>query len=134
MKQRNALKRGFTLIEIMIVVLIGGILMAMGLAGYQFLKQAKVKQNDTKLATVDTYLELYHQRLGEYPQELNELIEGPQKPALQRKWAEAMAKPDELVDPYGHPFEYERTPKGYELYSRGSTGEARIYSKASQEQ
>ena len=91
----------------------------------------------SKLAAGDALLEQYNTRMGEYPTELNELIEGPQKDQLRRKWAEAIADQIDLVDGWNQPFVYILNPKGtrppYDLYSIGSKGESRILSPRSQE-
>lgn len=133
-KIRNA-KEGMTLVEIMIVVFIGALLMAGAFWGWRLLQNVYEQQTYQKLAALDTAIELYSKRLGEYPRDLTNLIEGPQDPKLKKKFGQAFIKEDELKDAWGQEFVYELLPKGsrppYELYSRGSTGEAKIFSPGS---
>src|SRR5262245_49423379 len=91
-------KPGFSLIEIMIVVMIIAVLMALALGGMRWLQRAKLTATETKLTALDSMLELYDSRIGEFPSDLRELIDGPSKPALQKKWAEAIAHEDDLTD------------------------------------
>ncbi len=135
-KRRNH-KNGFSLIEIMIVILIIGVLAAVAFGGFAFLQRAKATATDSKLATLDSALESYNLRLGQYPTELRELVEGPSDAKLQRKWGEPLANENDLKDGWSQEFVYQVNPKGtrppYELYSIGSTGNAQIRSPVSRE-
>lgn len=135
MKSSN--RQGFTIIEIMIVVMIIGIIAAGAFAGMRYLQRVKEQSARTKLAAVDTMLEQYNTLIGEYPAELQELVDGPSKPQFQRRWGEQLAQTDELRDPWGQQFVYSVNPKGsrppYELYSTGSKGDAQIFSPVSQQ-
>lgn len=136
-RKKRILKEGFSLIEIMIVILIIGVLAAGAFVGFRLLKQARESATNTTLANLDAAIEMYNTRLGEYPTDLHELVEGPQKPNLQRKWGEPLADEKSLKDAWGHDIVYQLNPKGaippYELYSIGSTGTAKIYSPVSRE-
>jgi general secretion pathway protein G len=123
----------FTLIEVMIVMLIGGLIMAAAFAGFRFYASAKINETDRKLAALDTVLESYHIRMSEYPDSLNQLVEGPTKPNLVRKWAESMAQESDLRDAWNQPLVYERTANGYDLYSKGSKGTSQQRSARSKE-
>ncbi len=128
---RQTIKKGFTLIEIMIVIMIIGVLAAGAFGGMRYLQRVKVSTTRNKLVTVRTMLEEYNTLVREYPTELQELIDGPSKPQLQKRWGEALAAEDELVDAWKQPFVYTLNPKGtrppYDLYSIGSKGDAQIY-------
>lgn len=121
----------------MIVVMIIGVLAAAAFGGLRYLQQVKLSTTRQKLAAIDTMLEQYSNTVGEFPTELQELIDGPSKPQLQRRWGEAIASETELEDSWKQPFVYSLNPKGtrppYELYSIGSKGDAQIYSPRSQE-
>lgn len=131
------LKKGFSLIEIMIVIMIIGVLLAGVFGGLRWLQRAKLSTTTTKLAALDTMLEQYNTQLSEYPADLRELVEGPQKPGLQKKWGEPIAAESDLSDAWNQPFVYTLNPKGtrppYDLYSIGSKGDAQIRSPRSQE-
>ena len=133
----NVVRKGFSLIEIMIVVLIIGVLMAGAFGGMRYLQRVRVQTTRSKLASVDQMLEQFNVTVGEYPTELQELVDGPSKPQMQRRWGEALAEEDELRDSWGHEFVYTVQPKGsrpaYELFSIGSKGDSQIFSTRSQE-
>jgi general secretion pathway protein G len=129
---------GFTIIEIMIVIMIIGIIAAGAFGGMRYLQRVKESTTRTRLAAVDTMIEQYHTTIGEYPTELQELVEGPtSKPQLQKRWGESIATADELRDAWQQEFVYSVSPKGsrppYELYSIGSKGDSQIFSPRSQE-
>lgn len=132
----SSAKQGFSLVEIMIVILIIAVLMAGALGGMRYLQRVKVSTTKTKLASLDTTLEQYRVDIGEYPTDLQELMDGPSKPQLQKRWAESLASEDDLLDAWANDLMYTLFPKGtrppYELYSGGSTGDARILSPRSQ--
>ncbi len=133
-------RAGFSLIELMIVILIIGVLMAGVLGGMRYLQQAKLSTTETRLKALDTALEAYNTRIGTYPQDLEELVEGPKQPELARKWGGIpLIDQKELSDGWNQPFHYQVNAKGtrppYELYSVGAQGEANpkpVYSPQSQ--
>lgn len=130
-------KQGFTIIEIMIVVMIIGVLAAGAFGGMRYLQRVKEQTTKTKLAAVDTMLEQYNTSVGEYPTDLQELVDGPSKPQLKKRWGEAISTEEELRDAWQNELVYEVQPKGarppYLLYSIGSKGDSQIFSPRSQE-
>ncbi len=130
-------KSGFSLIEIMIVIMIIGVLAAGTFGGLRWLQRAKLTTTETKLAALDTMIEQYSTTIGEYPLDLQEIVEGPSKPQLQKRWQEPIASEEDLMDSWRQPFVYTLNPKGtrppYELYSIGSKGDAQILSPRSKE-
>ncbi len=129
--------RGFSIIEIVIVITIIGILTAATLGGLRWLQKAKLTTTETKLAAMDLTIEQYNTTMGEYPTELRELIDGPSKQNLQKRWQEPFATEDDLNDGWKHAFVYSLNPKGtrppYELYSKGAAENSRILSPRSRE-
>lgn len=136
-KRKLSNRSGFTIIEIMIVFMIIGIIAAGAFGGMRYLQRVKESTTRTRLAAVDTMIEQYHTTVGAYPAELQELVDGPSQPQLQKRWGEPIATQDELKDAWQQEFVYAAAPKGsrppYELYSIGSKGDAHIYSPRSQE-
>ena len=130
-------KKGFTIIEIMIVIMIIGVLAGMAFQGFRYLRGVKVQQTKTKLAALDTMIENYHTDIREYPADLQELIEGPSKPQIQRRWVGSIASQEDIEDAWTKPFVYTLNPRGsrppYDLYSTGPEGEDTIYSPVSQQ-
>lgn len=133
--QKASLKKGFSIIEIVIVIAIIGVLAAAAFGGLRYLQKAKLTATNNKLAAMDSSIETYNTMIGEYPTDLRELVEGPSKQNLQRRWQEPISVEDDLKDSWGQDFVYSLNPKGtrppYELYSQGSAGNARILSPRS---
>ena len=125
-------RKGFSLVEIVIVFAIIGVLAAAAIGGLRYLDKVKLSTTNSKLAALDSAIEHYSTTVGEYPTDIRELFEGPSKPALQKRWQEPLVSEDELVDAWKQPFIYVVAPKGsrppYELYSIGSKGASHINS------
>ncbi len=138
MARSTNLQKGFSLIEIMIVIMIIGVLVAGTFGGLRWLQKAKETTTRNKLAALDTMIETYNTQLGQYPTALTELVEGPQQQGLQKRWGEPIAAASDITDAWNQDFVYSLNPKGarppYELYSTGSKGDVKIYSPRSQEQ
>ncbi len=128
-------KKGFSIIELLIVLAIGAGIIVLALGYRTFINTSREDTTRQKMATLDAVLEMYKTRIGSYPSDLNELIEGPTNPALRKKWGEALADEKTLKDAWSKEFAYEADVKGnkYELYSTGSKGESKLFSPASQE-
>jgi general secretion pathway protein G len=118
-------KKGFTLIELMLVVIILGILVAMVVPrlvgrGEQARRQAAMADIQSNIALA---LDLYELDNGKYPEKLGDLLKDPGEskapnwngPYLKRK----------PVDPWGKEYNY-RAPgqhhSDYDLYSYGADG------------
>ena len=69
--------RGFTLMELMVVIIIMGILIALGLTSY---KSTQIKSRDIRrkndLSQIAKALELYYNDYGQYPTDTNSKIYG----------------------------------------------------------
>lgn len=130
-------QKGFTLVEIIIVIAIIAALSVVTFGGLRYLQKAKESTTRTKLASLDAMIDQYNSQMQRYPTDLHELIEGPNEPALRKRWGEAIASESDLQDGWNQPFVYELLAKGsrppYRLYSIGSSGNAQILSPRSQE-
>lgn len=134
---RSNLQKGYSLIEIMIVIMIIGVLAAGVIGGFRYLQRAKIATTNSKLAALDTLLESYNTQLGEYPDSLEEVVSGPTKPNLQKRWGAGVgAEASDLQDSWKQTFVYQLNPPGsrppYVLYSMGPKGDAQIHSPRSQ--
>ena len=122
MKKNNS-EKGFTLIEILLVVIIIGILVSLvapRLAGRseEARKQAAKADIDGGIALA---LDLFEVDNGKYPQKLDDLVT---KPSDAENWKGPYIK-KKPVDPWGNPYSY-RYPgshgDGYDLFSYGKDG------------
>ncbi len=121
---------GFTLIELMLVVIILGILVAAvvpRLVGRSEQARRETAKSDIR-GSLALSLDLYELDNGVYPntaQGLDALVHNPSTPPAATNWNGPYLKKKMPVDPWGHPFVY--TSPGthnndYDLYSYGPDG------------
>jgi len=115
-------RKGFTLVELMLVVIIIGVLVAMvapRLAGRS--EQAKIAAARADInANLASALDLYEIDNGSYPEKLDDLMV---KPANANNWKGPYLK-KKPTDPWGNPYvyKYPGTHGDYDLMSYGRTG------------
>ncbi len=130
MTVRNA--RGFTLIEILVVVLIIGLLttvLATNLLGRA--DDAKIQLAQTQIRLLEQQLEMYKLDNGRYPTEeqgLAALVRAPSSEPQPRRYPPGgYVKRDSIVDPWNAPYEYrapgEHNSHSFDLYSLGPDGQ-----------
>ena len=126
---RTSTQRGFTLIEIMVVVVIIGVLGAIVVP--QFMSrpdQAKVTAAHTDIQAISTALEMYRLDTFNYPstqQGLEALVTRPSGTPLARNWNPQGYLKSLPVDPWGTPYQYLNPGShsaGYDLFSFGADG------------
>ena len=118
-------KKGFTLIELMLVVIILGILVAMVVPrlvgrGEQARRQAGEADIKSNLALA---LDLYELDNGSYPEKLEDLIKDPGE-SKARNWNGPYLK-KKPIDPWGREYNYKspgQHSKDYDLFSYGADG------------
>lgn len=120
---------GFSLIELMIVITIGAILMAGVIAGFRYIKSARISATKNTLRMIKGSIDMFQAQVGEFPSSLDDFFTRPSNQALAKRWtagAYGIEEERDLKDAWGNRVQYERRPKGnppYELYSWGPNGE-----------
>jgi general secretion pathway protein G len=117
---------GFTLIEIMVVLVIIGLLM--GIVGPRLIRQeekAKVKAARIQIETLGTALDTFRLDVGRYPATQEGLAGLRQRPFGIDRWDGPYLKKDVPKDPWDRPYYYRSPGEGgrpYDLYSLGADG------------
>jgi general secretion pathway protein G len=125
-------KRGFTLIEIMLVVIIIGILVAMlipNITGRNEQARQTAARTDIE-SNLSTALDLYRMDTGVYPnteQGLNALLSVPTSAPVPAQWNGPYLKKKKIPqDPWGHDYVYvspgTHNTDSYDLSSLGPDG------------
>ncbi len=123
---------GFTLIEIMAVVVIMGLLMtvlAVGVAGQ--IDKARINATQAQINRIEQALEFYQMDNARFPtsdQGLSALVSKPSAPPVPRNYTPGgYTKEDSLIDPWGEPLRYRipgtHNPHAFDLWSLGPDGQ-----------
>lgn len=115
-------KKGFTLIEIMLVVIIIGVLSAMvipRLVGRSEQARRAASKADIE-ANISVALDLYELDNGAYPNSLDDLMSEPSPAPINWNGPYLKKRP---IDPWGEPYHYkcpgDHNKESYDLYSYG---------------
>ena len=119
--------RGFTLVELLVVLLILGLLA--GLVGPRVLKYLGGAKSDTAQLQIGEFgagLDLYHLEVGRYPTSDEGLAALSMQPTGVNNWNGPYLKKKEVpVDPWGKAYRYRSPGENgeYDLYSLGRDNE-----------
>lgn len=122
---RRGLPHGFTLMELLLVLVIIGLLAALvGPTLYQRIKPAKQSAAHAQIQNFATALDGFYIDVGRYPSSQEGLQALRNKPEAAEKWKGPYLKKEVPLDPWGNPYVY-RSPGrsgGYEISSYGEDG------------
>ena len=112
-------RAGFTLIEVLLVVVIIGILVGVAiprLGGR--VRQAEIARARADIQSIGLALRMYELDIGEYPSTLEALVSNPGA----RNWNGPYIEGGLPADPWGNKYVYTRTDTSYRLRSLGPDG------------
>ena len=112
-------QRGFSLVEIMIVLAIIGIIVGLASSGINYFEKAKVKEAKVKIKQISDALEMYYTDCSIYPttdQNLDALVEAPSDC---EEWGPEPYLKKVPKDPWKRAYIYESDGSDYEIKSLG---------------
>ena len=113
---RKLRRKGFTLVELLLVITILGILGTVVVVNFSGASD-EARENTTKhsIGQITTVCEVYRIKVGRYPRNLEDLTNGIND-------EEPLLKAGSLNDAWGIPFEYKSEGKKYTIRSAGPDG------------
>lgn len=122
--QQRTRRNGFTLIEIMVVVIVIGVLSALILPSFLGrAEKARVAAAQQQIRSLETAIVLFQQDYSRFPEDLDDLVERPSD-IDESQWTPPTVRPKDLEDPWGNAFVYRQPGDNgpYDLLSMGADG------------
>jgi len=128
MKSRRNRRRGFTLMEVLLVLAILVVLGSMVTVGYMQIKRnADRDAAKGQIGLLENAVDLYALNVGTSPttqQGLLALREAPSDLKNVAKWAGPYLKEELPIDPWGQPYQYEQiSADQFKVWSNGPDGQ-----------
>ncbi len=132
MRKFKTIQHGFTLIEVMVVVVILGILAAMVVPKIMSRPdQAKIVRAQQDVQSIQSSLDLYKLDNGVYPtsdQGLQALVTKPSSPPIPQNWKSGGYLQQLPLDPWGNAYHYAnpgtQNTDGVDVFTYGPTNQA----------
>lgn len=120
-------RRGFTLVEMLLVLVILAVLAAIVIPKFSGRsQQAKLTAAQSQIASIELALDAYEVDTGAYPQGGGGLAALVDEPSGARNWKGPYLKKGVPLDPWGNEYIYvypgKNNPRGYDLLSVGPDG------------
>jgi len=124
-RERTGKESGFTLVELLVVMVILGLLAALVVPTYLGReRKARAQAARTQVELLGTALDTFRLDVGRYPTSQEGLQALRMAPSGLPRWDGPYLKKDVPLDPWGRPYVYESPGQHgeYDLYSYGSDG------------
>lgn len=124
---RNGRRRGFTLMEVLLVLVILAILGSLAALSYDAIsRRANKKAAESQIGLFKTPIQMYQMAIGSYPttaQGLESLRTAPSDLPNASKWDGPYLDSPIPTDPWGQPYQYaapgQHNTDGYDVWSSG---------------